>query len=34
MLIYGFKVKTSEGEERSLSEYKGQVMLIVNTASA
>lgn len=31
--IYQFKVKTLEGKEISLSEYKGKVVLIVNTAS-
>ena len=33
MKIYDFKAKTSKGEEKSLSEYKGKVLLIVNTAS-
>lgn len=33
MNIYDFKVKDSFGEEKSLSDYKGKVMLIVNTAS-
>lgn len=33
MNIYDFTVKDSLGEEVSLSEYKGKVMLIVNTAS-
>lgn len=31
--IYAFKVKTITGDEISLSEYKGKVLLIVNTAS-
>jgi glutathione peroxidase len=31
--IYDFKVKKINGEEISLSEYKGKVLLIVNTAS-
>src|SRR5262245_53190790 len=31
--IYEFSVKTIDGKERSLSHYKGQVLLIVNTAS-
>jgi glutathione peroxidase len=31
--IYSFKVKNIEGEEISLSTYKGKVLLIVNTAS-
>ena len=33
MNIYDFKVKTRKGEDFSLSEYKGKVMLIVNTAT-
>lgn len=33
MSIYDFKVKTRKGEEFSLAEYKGKVMLIVNTAT-
>ncbi|NCB41134.1 MAG: glutathione peroxidase [Clostridia bacterium] len=33
MNIYDFKVKDSLGEEKSLSDYKGKVLLIVNTAS-
>jgi len=33
MSIYDFMVKNTFGEEVSLSEYKGRVMLIVNTAS-
>jgi glutathione peroxidase len=31
--IYAFKVKTMEGEDKSLGDYRGQVLLIVNTAS-
>lgn len=31
--IYDFQVKAASGEIRSLTEYRGQVMLIVNTAS-
>lgn len=31
--IYDFKVKTMEGQDKSLADYKGQVLLIVNTAS-
>jgi glutathione peroxidase len=31
--IYDFKVAKSNGEESSLEEYKGKVLLIVNTAS-
>ena len=33
MRIYDFKVKTIDGKEMSLSEYKGKVLLIVNVAS-
>ena len=33
MSIYDFKVKTIEGKEQSLSNYKGKVLLIVNVAS-
>jgi glutathione peroxidase len=33
MGIYDFKVQTIRGEEKSLADYKGKVMLIVNTAS-
>ena len=31
--IYGFKVRKINGEEVSLSDYKGKALLIVNTAS-
>ena len=31
--VYDFKVKTIDGQERSLSEYKGKALVIVNTAS-
>ena len=31
--IYDFKVKTIQGEETTLEQYKGKVMLIVNVAS-
>ena len=31
--IYDFSARTLDGAERSLSEYRGQVLLIVNTAS-
>lgn len=31
--IYNFKVKTIDGSEKSLADYRGQVLLIVNTAS-
>lgn len=33
MNIYDFKVITNRGKEISLSDYKGKVLLIVNTAS-
>ena len=33
MSIYDFNVKTIEGEEISMSKYKGKVLLIVNVAS-
>lgn len=33
MTIYDFNVKTGTGEEISLSQYKGKVLLIVNTAT-
>lgn len=33
MSIYQFSVTTASGKEQSLSDYKGKVMLIVNTAS-
>ena len=31
--IYDFKVTTIDGEQKSLADYKGKVLLIVNTAS-
>lgn len=31
--IYSFTVKTIDGQEKKLSEYKGKALLIVNTAS-
>ena len=31
--VHQFKVKTIDGNEKSLSEYKGRVLLIVNVAS-
>ncbi len=31
--VYDFKVKTMEGTDKSLADYRGQVLLIVNTAS-
>jgi len=34
MSIYEFSVKKADGNSLNLSEYKGQVMLIVNVASA
>ena len=33
MNIYDFKVKNIENEDVSLSDYKGKVLLIVNTAT-
>lgn len=32
--IYDFTVKDNKGNDVSLSQYKGKVMLIVNTATA
>ncbi|MEE8725890.1 MAG: glutathione peroxidase [Bifidobacterium crudilactis] len=31
--LYGFSVKTIKGEQQSLADYRGQVLLIVNTAT-
>ena len=33
MGVYDFTVKTSQGKEKPLADYKGKVLLIVNTAS-
>lgn len=33
MSIYDFIVKTAKGEIKSLNEYRGKIMIIVNTAS-
>ncbi|MCL6442490.1 MAG: glutathione peroxidase [Alicyclobacillus sp.] len=33
MSIYDFTVTTASGEERTLRDYEGQVLLVVNTAS-
>lgn len=33
MKIYGFKAKDINGKQRNMSEFKGKVLLIVNTAS-
>jgi glutathione peroxidase len=33
MSIYSFSVKTSDQQEKSLADYQGKVVLIVNTAS-
>ena len=33
MNVYDFSVKTKNGEEKSLADFKGKVLLIVNTAS-
>ncbi|WP_298840469.1 glutathione peroxidase [Clostridium sp.] len=32
-MIYDYKVKTTEGNEVSMEDYKGKVLLIVNTAT-
>ncbi|ALS22408.1 MULTISPECIES: glutathione peroxidase [Paenibacillus] len=34
MSVYDFSAKTIDGTEKSLADYKGKVLLIVNTASA
>lgn len=34
MNVYDFKVQTRDGSEVSLADYKGKVLLIVNTATA
>lgn len=31
--VYGFECKTTSGEQKSLSDYEGKVLLVVNTAS-
>lgn len=31
--LYGFSVKTIKGEQKSLKDYQGQVLLVVNTAT-
>lgn len=31
--VYDFKVKMANGEEKSLKEYEGKPLIIVNTAS-
>ncbi|RAP74539.1 glutathione peroxidase [Paenibacillus montanisoli] len=33
MNVYDFKVQTAKGELKSLADYRGQVLLIVNTAT-
>ena len=33
MTIYDFKVRNAKGEEVSMADYKGEVLLIVNTAT-
>ena len=33
MSIYDFKFQTRKGEEKSMEEYKGKVLIIVNTAT-
>ncbi|WP_081674320.1 hypothetical protein [Butyrivibrio sp. VCD2006] len=32
-MIYDYKVTTGNGEELSLSDFKGKVILVVNTAT-
>ena len=34
MSIYDFKFNSRTGEELSMADYKGKVLLIVNTATA
>ena len=31
--VYGFTMKTIDGKDKSLADYKGKVLLIVNVAS-
>ena len=33
MTVHDYTAKTIDGEDRTLSDYKGKVMVIVNTAS-
>ena len=33
MNVYDFKVKTMDGNMKDLADYKGKVLLIVNTAT-
>lgn len=33
MSIYDIQVKTINGQEKSMADYKGKVLIIVNTAS-
>ncbi|MDP2613918.1 redoxin domain-containing protein, partial [Oceanobacter sp. 2_MG-2023] len=33
MSVYNYKAKTIQGDEKSLADYNGKVLLIVNTAS-
>ena len=33
MSVYDFSAKTLDGQDTSLADYRGQVLLIVNTAS-
>ncbi|WP_407857043.1 glutathione peroxidase [Enterococcus hailinensis] len=33
MTVYDFKVKTTDGNEKAIADYKGNVLLIVNTAT-
>ena len=32
-MIYDYKITTGKGEELNLADYKGKVLLIVNTAA-
>jgi glutathione peroxidase len=34
MSVYDFSVKTIKGEDKSLADYKGKILVIANTASA
>lgn len=31
--VYNYSVRSIDGKEKALSEYKGRVLLVVNTAS-
>ena len=34
MTVYNFEVKQTDGTEKSLADYQGKVLLIVNTATS